>query len=205
MTTGEAGMKLTVIGHVRSRTLRVLWLLEELGLPYDHTAATPMSAEARTLSPTAKVPALRVDDVTITDSVAIMTFLADREGAFTSPAGTLERAVQDGVTQQINDELDCALWMAAKHSFALPEEHRMPAIKDSLKWDFARGVAALSGRLGDAPYFGGDNPTIPDFLAAHCAGWALNARFPFDDVRLRAHMERMRARPAYGRAMALAG
>ena len=82
----------TVIGTTKSRALRVLWMLEELEQPYDHIPAGPRSDEARRHSPSGKVPALLVDGEAITDSVAIMTFLADRHAALTFPAGTVERA-----------------------------------------------------------------------------------------------------------------
>ena len=56
------------------------------------------------LNPSGKVPVLIVDDTAISDSVAIMTFLADRHGDLTYAAGTIERAKQDSLTQMINDE-----------------------------------------------------------------------------------------------------
>ena len=53
----------TVIGSTKSRTLRVLWMLEELGLPYEHVSATPRSPDVVAVNPTGKVPVLLLDDV----------------------------------------------------------------------------------------------------------------------------------------------
>jgi glutathione S-transferase len=192
----------TVIGTVKSRALRVLWMLEELGEHYDHVPAGPASADARRHNPSGKIPALLVDDTAITDSVAIMTFLADRHGALTHPAGTLDRARQDGFTHLINDEFDAVLWMAGRHSFVLPEEMRLPAIKDSLRWEFDRSQARLGDTLGDGPFLMGGTMTIPDLLLAHCMRWAGNANFPVTDARVIAHRDRMLARPAFQRAAA---
>jgi len=192
----------TVIGTVKSRALRVLWALEELGLAYDHVPAAPRSEEARRHSPAGKIPALLVDGQAITDSVAIVTFLADRHGALAFPAGTLDRARQDAFTHLVNDELDAVLWTAARHSFVLPEELRLPAIKDSLKWEFDRSAARLGEALGDAPFLMGETMTIPDILLAHCMRWAGNANFPVTDARIMAHRDRMLARPAFARAAA---
>ena len=41
-----------VIGAVRSRTMRVLWMLEEIGAPYEHVAAAPRSDEVTRFNPT---------------------------------------------------------------------------------------------------------------------------------------------------------
>jgi glutathione S-transferase len=192
----------TVIGTVKSRALRVIWMLEELGQPYDHVPAGPRSEDAQRHNPSGKIPALLVDGQPITDSVAIMTFLGDRHGALTFPAGTIDRARQDGFTQLVNDEFDSILWTAGRHSFVLPEEMRLPAIKDSLKWEFERSAARLGEVLGDGPFLMGETMTIPDILLAHCMRWAGNANFPVTDANLLAHRDRMTARPAFARAAA---
>jgi glutathione S-transferase len=192
----------TVIGTAKSRALRVLWMLEELGQPYEHVPAGPRSEDARRHNPSGKIPALLVDGEPITDSVAIMTFLADRHGALTFPAGTLDRARQDAFTHCINDEIDAVLWTAARHSFVLPEEMRLPAIKDSLRWEFERSQGRLGEALGEAPFLMGETVTIPDLLLAHCMRWATNANFPVTDARIIAHRDRMLARPAFARAAA---
>ncbi|WP_416915063.1 MAG: glutathione S-transferase family protein [Roseicyclus sp.] len=195
-------MGYTLVGAVKSRAFRVLWTLEELGLDYEHIDAAPQSAEVIRISPAGKVPVLVADGVPITDSVAIMTFLADRHGALTFPAGTLERARQDSLTNMILDEIDATLWTAAKHSFVLPEDKRLPAIKDSLQWEFARAQTNLVARMAeDGPFLMGETMTIADILLAHCGGWAINAKFPITEPRLRDHIAMMRDRPAFHRAM----
>lgn len=190
-----------VIGPTRTRTLRVLWALEELEQPYDHVGAMPHAEEVVAFNPAGKVPVLVVGGVPITDSLAIMTYLADKHGRLTFPAGTLERARQDSLTQFINDEFDQILWTAARHSFILPEDRRVPAVKDSLKWEFARSQERLLTRMAeDGPFLMGETMTIADILLTHCLGWAISAKFPVEEPRLRDYAEAMRARPAYKRA-----
>ena len=192
-----------VIGGVKSRTLRVLWMLEEIGQPYTHVPALPQSDEVTRFSPAGKIPLLVADGVPISDSVAIMTYLGDRHGALTYPAGTIDRARQDSLTQFIIDEFDQLLWMAAKHSFVLPEEQRRPEVKDSLKWEFERSQKALIPRMAeDAEFLMGDKMTIPDILLAHCGGWAVGAKFPIVEPLFRDYVSRMRDRPAFARALA---
>ncbi len=139
----------TVIGGIRSRALRVLWMLEELGEPYTHIAAAPRSDEVTALNPSGKIPVLLDGDATLTDSTAILTYLADKHGQLTYPAGTIDRARQDGITHFVLDEMDAILWTASRHSFVLPEDLRVPQIKDSLKWEFRaqhRPAGAETGR-----------------------------------------------------------
>ena len=189
----------TVYGTVATRTFRVLWMLEEVGAAYTHEAAAPQSEQIRTLSSLGKIPVLTVDGTALTDSVAILTFLADRHGALTFPAGTLDRARQDGLTHQVVDELDALLWTSARHSFILPEERRVPAIRDSLIWEFERNLERLDARLA-GPFLMGEEMTIADIVACHCLGWATVAKFPLGSERLQEYVRRLRARDAYARA-----
>ena len=193
---------LKVYGTAKSRTARVLWVLEELGVPFEHVNAAPRAAEVLAVNPSGKVPVLEVDGAVIPDSTAIMQFLADRHGALTYPAGTVERARQDGHTHFVLDEMDAILWTAARHSFILPEERRCPEVKDSLKWEYARSLERLAERLGDGPFLMGEVMTVADILAAHCLIWGIGAKFPAPEGALAEYLARMRARPAFARAMA---
>ncbi len=191
----------TVIGHPRSRAMRVLWMLEELGLDYAHVPATPQSDAARQANPQGKIPVLLVDGKPFTDSVAIVQFLADRHGAFTAPAGSLERLAQDGATQFAVDEVEGALWTVGKHSFVLPEERRSAEAKATARWEFNRAMEELSRRLGDRAFIAGDDFTVPDLLLGHCASWAESAKMTMPTGTAGAYFERLRARPALARAM----
>lgn len=192
----------TVIGNVRSRAARVIWMLEELGQAFEHIPAPPRSEGVTAVNPAGKVPVLIADGTPITDSTAIIQFLADRHNALTFPAGTLDRARQDSLTQFLLDEFDAALWMAARHSFILPEELRQSAIKDSLKWEFERSQDVLVRRMAEGPFLMGEQMTVPDIILTHCGDWARAAQFPVNQQRLVAYFERMRGRSAYQRAMA---
>ena len=194
----------TVIGGTKSCAFRVMWMLEELGQPYDLNPASPRSDEARKYNPSGKIPALVDGDEVLTDSVAVMTYLADKHGALTAPAGTPARARQDAMTFWLIDEFDAVLWAAAKHSFVLPEEARVPAIKDSLKAEFERAASTLSDRL-EGPFLMGDQITLPDLLAVHCINWSIGAKFPRVDDKLNLWAKSLRERPAFLAAMAKEG
>ncbi len=135
------------------------------------------------------------------NSTAILTYLADKHGKLTFRAGTVERARQDGITHMVLDELDSVLWTAARHSFILPEDKRVPEVKDSLKWEFSRNIARLADKM-DGPFLMGDTMTIADIIAAHCLNWAYSAKFEIDQPKLLAYAKVMRSRDAFKRAAA---
>ena len=193
----------TVIGNAASRAARVLWMLEELGLPFEHIDVKPRSDMVNRFNPSGKVPVLLVDGQPVTDSTAILTYLADSTGRMTEPAGTLARARQDALTQTVLDEFDAVLWVAARHSFILPPEHRVPAVKDSLRFEFERNQRIFVQRLGEGPFLLGAAMTVPDIILAHCGHWARAAKFEIVEPRLIDYMDRLLARPAFARARGL--
>lgn len=190
------------IGHARSRAMRVLWMLEELELDYEYLNYRPASPEMKSVNPSGKAPALDVDGTVLTDSCAIMCYLADKHGKFTFASGTLERARQDSLMHQINDELDAILWAGARHTFVLPEEKRYPDVKESLRWEFTRNCERIAEKI-TGEYLMGSQMTVPDILLTHCLNWAYAAKFLCENKELLRLAKQMRSRPAYKRAYAL--
>ena len=193
----------TLVGVLKSRSFRPAWLLAELDVPFEHVPAAPRSDEVLRHNPSGKIPVLVEDGVAITDSTAILTYLADRHGRLTAPAGTLDRARQDAMTQRLLDEVDACLWTAARHSFVLPEDRRVPAVKDSLKWEFTRSIRGISEVLANRPFLMGDSLSVPDIIAVHCGGWAQTAGFPLEDKLFLDYLDRLRDRPAFRKTVAL--
>ena len=186
----------TVVGATKSRAFRVMWMLEELGEDYVQVDAGPRSEEAKKYNALGKIPALVYGEDVLTDSVAIMTYLGDKHGKLTAPAGTPARARQDAMTFWLIDEFDAILWAAAKHSFVFPEDKRVPAIKDSLKTEFARSADLLADRI-EGPFLMGDEMTHADILAVHCINWGIGAGFPRVNDKLGAWAKTMRDRDAF--------
>ncbi len=187
-----------VVGKAQTRTFRVLWMLEEIGQPYESIILASRSPEVVAMNPSGKVPVLLDGDATLLDSTAIITYLADKHGQLTYPAGTVERAHQDALTHAALDELDAVLWTAARHSFSLPEDKRVPEVKSSLKWEFARNLDLMADRL-EGPFLMGETMTIADIVLTHCLNWAYNAKFPVENEKMLAYAKSMRARDAFMR------
>ncbi len=190
-----------VIGHPRTRTMRVLWMLEELGEEYEIDPSLPGSPPVLAINPLGKVPAMLDGDLALADSVAIVTYLADKNGKFTASAGTAARAKQDGMTQFAVEAVEGPLWTAAKNNFVNPEAHRCKDIRPVCEFEFDKAVNGLEKLLGDNEFAAGDRFSVPDIILGHLGGWAKNAKFEIKSSKVDAYVERVRARPALARAM----
>lgn len=185
-----------VIGTTKSRALRVLWMLNELGEPYEQLAFAPVTDLARQHSPTGKLPALIDGSEVLTDSLAILTYLADKHGKLTAPAGTIARAKQDAKALWIIDEIDTVLRLAGRLPEIVPDHHQTEKIESVLKLEFARATQTLSSNL-EGEFLMGDTITIPDILACHCLTWAIGAKFPRMGKKSFLYAKALRERPAF--------
>ena len=192
----------TVYGTVYSRAFRVLWALEELGQPYELKHSPPHSTEAQAVNPSGKIPALRDGDTILTDSSAILSYLADKHAGLTYPAGTIARAQQDGWLHLVLDEFDALLWTAARHSRGLPED-QLPEVVTTLKTEYERNLARLNAGFS-GPFLMGETLTVADIVLCHCLGWAQVTGFAAPPDTLRAYSKSLRSREAYRKVMSLA-
>ena len=192
-----AALMLTVIGPKGGRGFRVIWTLEELGLPYEHEIARPHSEGMYAVNPLGQAPALRDGDVVMTDSLAIMNYLADRAGRLTYPAGSVERAQMDARINFVLTEMEAPIWLMARHGFVLPRDARAPGMRAVAEADFARAEAKFETLLAGEEFFGGDAFSLADIFAADLARWALQAKVPLTSGVFQSYFERMCARPAY--------
>jgi len=187
-----------VYGSAASRASRVIWMLEELGEPYEIIAAKPHSPELKAVSETGKIPALVDGDIHVFDSASILVYLADKHGALTFPVGTAERARMQSVLNFVTDDIEQPLWTAAKHSFILPENLRMlEALTPALHFEWTKALATLEGLLGDGPFIMGEKFTIVDIIAGHLGGWAKAMKFPAPEAAVASYFERIRARDGW--------
>ena len=193
-------MTITVIGTAKTRGLRPLWVLEEIGLAYDQEAEFPRSDRAFELNPLGTVPILLDGDIKITDSIAMLYYLSDKTGQLTFPAGTQERADLDARINFLTTDLEAPLWVKAKHSFVLPEEDRVIEAKAPAQAEFHRAEARFATLLGDSEFLVGDRFTIADIVAGHLARWATNDGTGIENPIYAAYFERLKTRPSWQRA-----
>jgi len=190
-----------IIGHPNSRAVRLAWAMEEMGLDWSYTLAGPQSDLARQYNASGKVPILLDGETAIVDSVAGMTYLADKHGLLTAEAGTPARGLQDSMTAFACEEVDGALWLAAKHRFALPEAQRVPEIKETALWEWNRAMTVLETRL-KGPFAMGETMSIPDIVLGQCAGWARSAKFDWPEGQISDYFAELQDSPSLARARA---
>lgn len=199
---------ITLYSFPASRSLRVAWTLEELGLDYacqhvDLAAGAGREGAHLARHPDGKVPVLVDGDLTLFESAAICRYLAERydEPGGLLPASLEERARVDQWLFFTTGELEQALWTQAKHKFALPRERRVPAVLPTAAWEFQRALEALARRFDGEGWLVGDHFTLADLLLGHTLSWAVQfkTRLP---VALEAYRQRCASRPALARAVA---
>ncbi|QJQ95507.1 MULTISPECIES: glutathione S-transferase family protein [Halomonadaceae] len=191
-----------------SRSLRVAWTLEELGLDYECRHIDMVAGEGQeevhlARHPDGKVLVLEEGDRTLFESSAICRYLAERHGepGALLPESLEARAAVDQWMSFVIGELEQPLWTQGKHKFALPQERRVPAILPTAAWEFQRALAALERRFDGAGWLVGETFTLADLFVAHTLSWGARFKNRLPPA-LDAYRERCLSRPALARAMA---
>jgi glutathione S-transferase len=192
-------MKLYEFGPTRS--IRARWILQELGVDFE---AATVNLQARQhcnpefleLNPAGKVPVLVDGDLVLTESVAIVLYLAEkyRDRGFI-PADPQIRADAYRWILFAVTELEQPLWRIAKHTALFPERDRIPADVALARREFLPMAAVLEDHMKGRTYVCGDNVTAADFIVAYTLDWAGETQLLGDCPTLRSYVERMYARP----------
>ena len=178
-------MKLYGMG--KSRSFRALWALEEAGLKYEYIEIEfgsegkngAASQEYLSLNTQGKVPTLVDDDLIITESGAILNYIASNSTNLTLiPSNNLKtRAKYDEMLCFVLSDLEQGLWTNGKHRFALPEAQRIPDILPTATWEFDKAIKALQNQFDGNGFVVGENFTMADVLLAHTLNWAESFKF----------------------------
>jgi glutathione S-transferase len=196
-----------------SQSDRIVWLMEELDLPYrlewfDRGADMMAPPPYRALHPMGTAPTIRDGDLVLGEAAAIVEYIINRHGG-----GRL------GVAKDQPNYPDYLYWMSFSGSFqanialvrmAKNSEEESAAAKRTL--EFAGGreqrfLAFLDKRLGESPYLGGPELTGADIMNVfNLTTWPMFGGPSVDHLpNVAAYIDRIRARPAYQKAMAIAG
>jgi glutathione S-transferase len=184
----------------RTRSNRVLWLLEEIGQPYEMTRIQPEERRSEAhlaRHPLGRVPAIELDDGTVLfESAAICLQLADLAPAagLLAPLGSAMRALAYQWTLFGMTELEPPLyrWIGA-----LRDERDDDASRES----FATAASVLSDALGENEWLLGESLSVPDLVCVGVLGSAHSRQLLGDWPALQAYVERGESRPAHARAV----
>ena len=190
-------MTITVWGAGTSRTLRVHWALAELDVPYELRPIGPRTGETqsaafRALSTKEKVPLVVEDDLVLTESAAIVTWLGDRFGSLTPAPGTVDRARYYEWLSFIIMELDAhTLYVMRKHGDLQHLYGEAPAAMAAAKAGFEKQIRWGLPRMESHAFLVGETFTGVDILMTTCLDWAvaygIDLAEPLHAYRLRHH------------------
>ena len=186
----------------RTRSSRVLWLLEEIGAPYDLTeikGAQRRSEEHLRRHPLGRVPALELaDGATMFESAAICLQLADLNpsAGLIGPVGSTRRGLVYQWVVFAVSELEGPLFRWFRE---LGE-----GITDSPAHDrFVEAAAAMQSVLATHDWLVDDSFSVADVMCASVLQGAHTRELLSPWPELDAYVQRGEARPAYARAAAI--
>ena len=214
-----------------SRSQRVLWLLEELGVPYEvklykrHPVTRLAPPELKQIHPLGKSPVITDGDQVVAESGAILEYLAERYGA-QAPGDQIHWQTQPGTPEHMQvrfwmhfAEGSLMNWLVMKLVFMTIPTQPMPFFVRPLARELCKKVqqqlidpnvsssmAFIEQHLGQHPWFAGELLTLADFQMSFAVS-ALTSRVKDAAAapNLAAYVQRMQARPAYQRALAKGG
>lgn len=194
-----------------SQSDRIVWLCEELEIPYkmvkyDRAATGGGPDEYKALYPYGTAPFIEDGEVRLGESGAVMEYIIHRHGG-----GRLAVAPDKG---NYPDYLywfhfaNASLMSGGMMEMALMFQGVKPEDRVQMggrsRW--AKAFDVVEERLGQAPYFAGDDFTAADIII-HFPLTMMRRWIPFDlsgSPNTLAYLQRIGARPAYRRAMAKA-
>jgi glutathione S-transferase len=179
-----------------------VWVLEELGEPYELTVMDREEGKAPehlARHPLGRVPVLEDDDGFVFESAAICLHLADLhpDSGLVPEPGSHERALVYQWAVFAPAELEPPLIEAAMTAESDPERSARARKR------FDTGVAGVAAALGDREYLVGDGFTVADVLISSVLGFTRRTG-TWEELpdALQAYVERIEQRPARQRAVA---
>jgi glutathione S-transferase len=184
-----------------SRSSVVLWMLEELGEPYDIHLLSLQKEENRTpdylaINPMGKVPALRHGDTVITELAAVCTYLADEFPAakLNVPIGTPRRGVY---LQWLFFGPSCIEAAVVDRASPRKEAPRRAMLGYG---DFDTVMDVTAKAVAKGPYLMGEQFTAADVVVGSTLRWGMMFKLLPERPEFTAYVDRFAARPALQRA-----
>jgi glutathione S-transferase len=193
-----------------SRAMRSLWMLEELGVPYENIK-TQFGTDSRQpeylkINPNGKVPALQDGDVTLWESLAINLYLARKYDKGLWPKSIIGEGHTFKWSIWAMTEAEEPVVTALLHRLFFPPEQRDAQKADDAAERFQVPLKVLDGELAGKTYLLGSDFTVADLNVASVLCWAPMGGIDLSQAAaVAAWLTRCTSRPAYTRVMAMMG
>src|SRR4029453_16325034 len=171
-----------------TRSIRARWTLQELGVDFEGVTVNMRAGEDRSpeflaINPAGKLPALVDGDLVLTESVAIVLYLAEKyPEKRLIPKDLKQRAEHYRWLLFTTTELEQPLWRIARHTNVYPEDMRLPADVTIARREVPGMAAILEKPMQGRQFVVGDRATVADFVAGYTLDWGnlvgLLERFP---------------------------
>ena len=199
-------------GAGTARSVRPIWVAEELGIEYQLNPIGPRTGETQTpeytqLNPKQKIPFIEDGDLKLSESVAICRYLINKygnEGTALQPTASIEaQAKEDEWVSYVYGELDeTSLYVMRRHD-ALSEIYgEAPTAVEAAKQYVIRHLKVIEQHLGNNKFVLNDHFTLPDIFLTTCLNWVQAYEIPMPD-NLMQYKETMIKRPAFVKANAI--
>lgn len=187
-----------------TRSNRVKWALEELGVDYTSRSVNFMTGEQqseahRKIHPLGLVPSYKSDKYLMQESVAILMQVIDEhpESSLAPSPGTAERASYYQWCVFSSAELDHNLYDIMKHTMHLPEAERVPELAERGKQRFSVRAEMLSAALEKQDYLVGSQFSGADIAIGYSCNWAAYTGVIEQHPILVEYYSRLQLRPAF--------
>ncbi len=202
-------MAIRLYGIPMSRASRCLWMLEEVGVPYENVPVNFVGEAQKPdflkLNPNGRIPALDDDGVVLVESLAINLHLARKydggKGLWPKSADDQSRAIQWSIWAMT--EAEPPVMRVLMNRAFLPEPQRNESEALAGEQALQKPLGVLEGVLRGRPYLLGDAFTVTDLNVSAVVGWLpVLGKMKLDGTpNVAAWHARCNGRPALARAL----
>jgi glutathione S-transferase len=177
---------LTIYGAPHSRAFRVIWLANEIGIPYQLVPVSFGVPDAECnkpwylqLNPNGKLPAIEDDGFILWESAAINLYLAEKHKSKMYPSTMQCKGKLFQWAFYVANEVEPAVIAILRNRIILPLEHRDAVVADEAEKKLRRLFDIMESELQQTPFFAGHEWGLADFMVA-CVLYIVPVRLKMD-------------------------
>jgi glutathione S-transferase len=194
----------------RARSARVLWLLEELGVPYEvrqleFSPAALQTPDYLQLHPLGLIPVIEDGGMKMFESGAILEYLLERHGngRLAPPPGSPARPAYLQWFHYGESTLARYCSDIVRSRFGMPESVRCAEYTPFARARYKSALVPVNEVLGKQEFIAGPEFTAADIMISYgIIMGKITGELPAEFEHLAGYLGRLKARPAYGKAWA---
>jgi glutathione S-transferase len=194
-------------GSPMSSAVRTHWMLEEIGVPYEYKRISLREGDNKKpeflkVSPGGKIPTIQDGEVTLTESMAINFYLAEKYGKGLMPADIVQRAhVYEWSFWSISNVQPLFLTVLL-HTMIKPDAERDPKAVETARAQIPPYLDLLNDALQRSEYLVANRFTVADLNTASVIGLGSFVGVDFSGyANIQAWLARVQSRPSFAKSM----